>query len=107
VPIGRWVLREACSQGQAWHDAGPRPIRVFVHISAVELRDKEFVAGVRFILMETRFDPTCVELELTETHHLEDSKSTTAGSARRQRSARTPVAHRDHYVGERSCIGRP
>jgi diguanylate cyclase (GGDEF)-like protein/PAS domain S-box-containing protein len=78
VPIGRWVLREACSQARAWHDARLKPIRVAINISAVELRDKEFVAGVRSILMETGVDPTCVELELTETFLLQDSKSTTA-----------------------------
>jgi diguanylate cyclase (GGDEF)-like protein/PAS domain S-box-containing protein len=78
VPVGRWILREACSQARAWHDARLRPIRVAVNISAVELRDKEFVTGVRSILMETGFEPTCVELELTETFLLRDSKSTTA-----------------------------
>jgi diguanylate cyclase (GGDEF)-like protein/PAS domain S-box-containing protein len=78
VPIGRWILREACSQARAWHDAGVTPIRVAVNISAVELRDREFVAGVRSILMETGVDPTSVELELTETFLLQDSKSTTA-----------------------------
>jgi diguanylate cyclase (GGDEF)-like protein len=78
VPIGRWVLREACRQARTWHDAQLKPIRVAVNISAVELRDKEFVAGVRSILMETGFEPTCVELELTETFLLQDLKSTTA-----------------------------
>ena len=52
--------------------------RVAVNISAVELRDNGFVAAVRSILMETGVDPTCVELELTETFLLQDSKSTTA-----------------------------
>jgi diguanylate cyclase (GGDEF)-like protein/PAS domain S-box-containing protein len=78
VPIGRWVLRESCRQAQAWHDARYEPIRVGINISAVELRDKEFVAGVRSVLRETGVDPTCVELELTETALLRDSKSTTA-----------------------------
>jgi diguanylate cyclase (GGDEF)-like protein/PAS domain S-box-containing protein len=78
VPIGRWVLRETCRQARTWHDARFEPIRVAINISAVELRDKEFVAGVRSVLMETGVDPTCVELELTETSLLRDSKSTTA-----------------------------
>jgi EAL domain-containing protein (putative c-di-GMP-specific phosphodiesterase class I) len=78
VPIGRWVLHEACRQARAWHDARLKPIRIAVNISAVELRDKEFVAGVRSILRETGFEPTCVELELTETFLLQDSKSTAA-----------------------------
>jgi diguanylate cyclase (GGDEF)-like protein/PAS domain S-box-containing protein len=78
VPIGRWVLRESCRQAQEWHDTRFEPIRVGINISAVELRDKEFVAGVRSVLMETGVDPSCVELELTETSLLRDSKSTTA-----------------------------
>ncbi len=78
VAIGRWVLRETCRQARAWYDARFAPIRVAINISAVELRDKKFVAGVRSVLMETGVDPTCVELELTETSLLRDSKSTTA-----------------------------
>jgi diguanylate cyclase len=73
-----WVLRESCRQARAWHDARLAPIRVGINISAVELRDKEFVAGVRSVLMETGIDPMCVELELTETSLLRDSQSTTA-----------------------------
>jgi diguanylate cyclase (GGDEF)-like protein/PAS domain S-box-containing protein len=78
VPIGRWVLREGCRQAKAWQDAGPSPIRLAVNISAVELRSKDFVAGVKAILAETQFDPQCLELELTETFLMQDSKSTVA-----------------------------
>jgi diguanylate cyclase (GGDEF)-like protein/PAS domain S-box-containing protein len=76
VPIGRWVLREACGQAKAWQDAGFPGIRLAVNISAVELRSQEFVAGVKTILADTRFDPKCLELELTETFLMQDSKST-------------------------------
>jgi EAL domain-containing protein (putative c-di-GMP-specific phosphodiesterase class I) len=76
VPIGRWVLREACRQVRAWHNAGLMPMRLAVNISAVELRNKDFVAGVRSILTETDLEPHYVELELTETGLLQDSKST-------------------------------
>jgi diguanylate cyclase (GGDEF)-like protein/PAS domain S-box-containing protein len=76
VPIGRWVLREACRQARAWHSAGLMPTRLAVNISAVELRDKDFVAGVRSILTETGLAPHYLELELTETFLLQDSKST-------------------------------
>jgi diguanylate cyclase (GGDEF)-like protein/PAS domain S-box-containing protein len=78
VPIGRWVLREACRQARAWHNAGLMPIRLAINISAVELRDKDFVAGVRSILTETGLEAHYVELELTETCLLQDSKSTAA-----------------------------
>jgi diguanylate cyclase (GGDEF)-like protein/PAS domain S-box-containing protein len=76
VPIGRWVLREACGQAKAWQDAGLPGIRLAVNISAVELRSKEFVTGVETILADTGFDPRCLELELTETFLMQDSKST-------------------------------
>ena len=76
VPIGRWVLREACRQARAWQDAGLAPLRIAVNISAVELRAKDFVSGVRAILDETGLDPKYLELELTETFLMQDSSST-------------------------------
>jgi diguanylate cyclase (GGDEF)-like protein/PAS domain S-box-containing protein len=75
VPIGRWVLREACRQGRAWQLAGLPPTGIAVNISAVELRASGFVAGVRTILQETSLNPRCLELELTETALIEDSRS--------------------------------
>jgi EAL domain-containing protein (putative c-di-GMP-specific phosphodiesterase class I) len=47
-----------------------------INISAVELRDKDFVPGVRAILTETGLAPHCLELELTETFLMQDSQST-------------------------------
>ena len=76
VPIGRWALREACRQAQEWQDAGLPPIRLAVNISAVELRSNGFVDGVKTILVETGFDARHLELELTETFLMQDSKST-------------------------------
>ena len=74
--IGRWVLREACCQAQTWQRAGLPPVRVAINISAAELRAKDFVAGVRATLLETGLDPRYLELELTETFLMQDSKST-------------------------------
>jgi diguanylate cyclase (GGDEF)-like protein/PAS domain S-box-containing protein len=76
VPIGRWVLREACRQAREWQDAGLPPLRIAVNISAVELRSKDFIAGVRAILTETGLDPRYLELELTETFLMQDSNAT-------------------------------
>jgi diguanylate cyclase (GGDEF)-like protein/PAS domain S-box-containing protein len=78
VAIGRWVLREACHQTRAWQDAGLPLTRIAINISAVELRHKDFVAGVRAVLLETGLDPRCLELELTETFLMQDSKSIAA-----------------------------
>ena len=74
VPIGRWVLREACRQARAWQIA-KLPLCVAINISAVELRAPGFVSGVRAILKETGLEPRYLELELTETVLIEDSRS--------------------------------
>jgi diguanylate cyclase (GGDEF)-like protein/PAS domain S-box-containing protein len=66
VPIGRWVLREACRQARAWQDAGLPPLPVAVNVSAVEFRNRGFVEGVRTILSETGLEAQYLELELTE-----------------------------------------
>jgi diguanylate cyclase (GGDEF)-like protein/PAS domain S-box-containing protein len=76
VPIGHWVLREACGQAKSWQEAGFSNLRLAVNISTVELRSKEFVAGVRAILSATDFDPQRLELELSEAFLMQDSKST-------------------------------
>ena len=76
VPIGRWVLHEACRQAQAWIDAGLPPLPVAVNISAVEFQSKDFLEGVRAILKETRLNPRYLELELTESVLMQDAGST-------------------------------
>src|SRR3979490_520636 len=65
VPIGRWVLREACRQTRAWRDAGLPPVGIAINVSPLELREKDFVATVRAILTETGLEPCYLELELT------------------------------------------
>lgn len=76
VPIGRWVLKEACRQAKLWQRARTTPLRLCVNVSAVELRSKDFVGGVAAILAETRFDARYLELELTETFLMQESAST-------------------------------
>jgi diguanylate cyclase (GGDEF)-like protein/PAS domain S-box-containing protein len=76
VPIGAWVLREACRQNRAWQDKALPPMRIAVNVSAVELRAKGFVDGVRAILNETGLAPNCLELELTETFLTQNATST-------------------------------
>jgi diguanylate cyclase (GGDEF)-like protein/PAS domain S-box-containing protein len=78
VPIGQWVLREACRQARAWQDAGLEAIPVAVNISAVEFGSKDFLAGLLQILDETGLDPRYLELELTETVLMKDAESTVA-----------------------------
>jgi diguanylate cyclase (GGDEF)-like protein/PAS domain S-box-containing protein len=66
VPIGNWVLREACKQARAWVDAGLFPGTMAVNISAMEFRDEHFLEGIFAVLKETGLDPRLLEVELTE-----------------------------------------
>jgi diguanylate cyclase (GGDEF)-like protein len=75
LPIGRWVLREACRQGQAWLLDGLPPITVAVNTSALEFRAKDFVNNLRAILAETGLAPRYLELELTESVLMRDAES--------------------------------
>jgi predicted signal transduction protein with EAL and GGDEF domain len=68
VPIGRWVLVEACRQARAWLDAGLPAIQIGVNASALELAKKGFVDNVRESLLAFDLEPSCLELELTETY---------------------------------------
>jgi len=75
VPIGRWVLREACRQVQAWLAAGVTAVPVSVNISAVEFRHVNFLEGIAAILDETGIDAAYLELELTESMLMHDAES--------------------------------
>ncbi len=72
LPIGNWVLWEACRQAKAWQDEGYRPTLMAVNISVIQLQDSGFVAAVREILKKTQLDPQWLELELTESAIMEN-----------------------------------
>ena len=76
LPIGRWVMREACRQARAWQDSGLPPLTIAVNVSAIEFRDKGFVEGVRKILLETGLEARYLQLELTEGVLMVDAKAT-------------------------------
>jgi EAL domain-containing protein (putative c-di-GMP-specific phosphodiesterase class I) len=76
LPIGNWVLREACSQAKAWRDAGLSLATISVNISAMEFRSEKFLDGVFAILDETGLPPASLELELTETVLMKRAMST-------------------------------
>jgi diguanylate cyclase (GGDEF)-like protein/PAS domain S-box-containing protein len=72
IPIGRWVLREACAQAVRWDDAGISPVSIAVNVSALEFRHREFFDHMLTILAETGVDPACLQLELTESVLMRD-----------------------------------
>jgi diguanylate cyclase (GGDEF)-like protein/PAS domain S-box-containing protein len=78
VPIGNWVLREACRQARVWLDAGLPLGTIAVNISAAEFRSEGFLEGVFAALEETGLDPSVLELELTESVLMKHAGSTEA-----------------------------
>lgn len=76
VPIGQWVLREACRQAQAWRELGLAMHQMAVNISAPEFQAEGFLDGVKAILNDTGFDSRRLELELTESVLMENAEST-------------------------------
>lgn len=76
LPIGQWVLREACEQARTLTEAGLPPTTIAVKVSALQLRDESYVKAVFAILEETGLDPRCLELELTESVLMERVEAT-------------------------------
>ena len=72
IPIGRWVLREACRQNREWQENGFPPVRVAVNVSAIQFMETDLVESVREALEETGLDPQWLELEITETAIVKD-----------------------------------
>jgi len=66
IPLGQWVLREACRQNRAWQDEGLPPLRVAINISGAQLRHDDLVENVALALQETRLEPRYLEIEITE-----------------------------------------
>lgn len=73
--IGQWVLLEACRQARAWSDLGLKVVPVAVNVSAVEFRVRDFLSGIRAVLIATGLDPQDLELELTEGVLMQDAES--------------------------------
>ncbi len=74
VPLGTWVLREACRQARAWLSERPE-LRLAVNVSAIQFRRHGFPATVRHALEETGFPPGQLELEVTETAVMTDVRA--------------------------------
>jgi diguanylate cyclase (GGDEF)-like protein/PAS domain S-box-containing protein len=76
LPIGAWVLREACGQARAWVDAGLPVATMAVNVSAMEFQNENFLRNLTAILAETGLDPSSLELELTESVLMRRAEST-------------------------------
>jgi EAL domain-containing protein (putative c-di-GMP-specific phosphodiesterase class I) len=80
VDIGRWVLKEACSQVRQWQDRylSAPPLRVNVNLSAKQLHESDLAHDIAEVLAETDLGPRNLELEITENVVMEDAQATLA-----------------------------
>lgn len=72
VPIGEWVLREACEEMVRLHEDGLRDLNIAVNVSLYQLKDRRFLDTLSRILEETGLDPKYLELEITESVAMEN-----------------------------------
>lgn len=66
IPMGEWILMEACRQTREWLDAGHGPLQVAVNLSAKQFHQPGLNTMIARILQETGLPPECLELEITE-----------------------------------------
>jgi diguanylate cyclase (GGDEF)-like protein/PAS domain S-box-containing protein len=76
VPVGEWVIQEACGQMRRWLDEGLPPLNLSVNVSAWQFHSGRLIETVRTALAESRIDPARLCLELTESIVMHDVEET-------------------------------
>jgi len=76
VPIGRFVIREACEQWVRWHEAGLNPPPVAVNISPRQFSDLSLIADILEIIKTTGMNPAMLNVEITESATMDDPEMT-------------------------------
>lgn len=71
VPIGEWVMREACETAKTWHEQG-KDIRIAVNVSGAQFFQSDLVAHTKEVLRDTGVKPQLLELEVTESVFMDD-----------------------------------
>jgi diguanylate cyclase (GGDEF)-like protein/PAS domain S-box-containing protein len=103
LPIGEWVLRQACTQMRTWAAMMPADARVSVNVSAHELQQSDYSHGVQRVLDETGLPPQRLQLEITESAAME-SVERTMRTLRELRAMGVSVAVDDFGTGRSSLI---
>lgn len=78
VPIGEWVLREACRQNELWRRSGAPAMPVAVNVSAAQFAQRNFLDVIKDALKQSGLPPHLLELELTESIIMRNAESTVA-----------------------------
>lgn len=76
IPVGHWVLEQACTAAAKWQSSGLAGVRVAVNLSVHQLRQPTFVSSLRDILEDTGLAPHLLEIEVTESVLLDDRGAT-------------------------------
>jgi diguanylate cyclase (GGDEF)-like protein/PAS domain S-box-containing protein len=80
VPLGMWVLEAACRQMHEWHALSPlhRELKLSVNLSGRQFAQADLLDRITRVLCETRFDPRCLQLEITESVVMDNAKAIVA-----------------------------
>jgi diguanylate cyclase len=78
VPIGEWVLREACRQNEVWRQSGAKAMPVAVNVSAAQFAQRNFLDVIKDALTQSGLPAHLLELELTESIIMRNAESTVA-----------------------------
>lgn len=74
IPVGEWVLQQACLQGRRWRDAGHKSLNVSVNLSMKQFRAGTLLDSVRHALDQSGLPPRALELEITESVLVDDAE---------------------------------
>jgi EAL domain-containing protein (putative c-di-GMP-specific phosphodiesterase class I) len=103
IPIGAWVLEQACAQAVRWHEAGAHDLRMSVNLSPVQFRHPDLTALVSNVLSRTGLAPACLELEITERVLMENTQANLS-TLECLRGLGVRISLDDFGVGH-SCLG--
>jgi EAL domain-containing protein (putative c-di-GMP-specific phosphodiesterase class I) len=101
VPIGTWVLEQACAQAVRWHPAGAPLLRVSVNMSPVQFRQPDLAEVVDSALARSGLAAECLELEITERVLMQDTEANLE-TLRRIKSRGVRISVDDFGVGNSS-----
>jgi len=72
VPLGKWVLHEACRQIKTWESSGKVPVRIAFNVSSRQFQEPDFIDMIKETIRETEVDPRYLEIEVTESGLMEN-----------------------------------
>jgi len=106
VPLGRWVLAEACRQARGFREQIPpdAPLRIGVNLSTLQLRHPELVEEVAETLSESGMDPRGLALEITESAMTEEDRPNAVDTLRGLKNLGVSLAIDDFGTGHSSIV---